>query len=1084
MKTPVSKPVLAIAVLGLALSAFVVWFGLHSRKPAGPEITSVAVKNSDTPSVPKFLNASPSKKIATASAPAVVAANDNSLPVIPISLAPFLDVVDANVAKTDSAMMAMPHGAQTFGGINFLLEGALNLQGLATMEEQKKHYRTNALVELDAPGSGAEKSAPAALGKSIACIYLLAGGRFSSVTAGDKMADVVWYYDDNSVLRTPLQNNIHVRDWWRRPYEQPTRLPNANTKVAWHSAKPSENGRTLRLYRIAVVNPRPDKTIRAIGFNSAMNRPSLFVAALTLDPLLPGVRPDNLTSEEAADPELNGQLQLYVQDANGQPLPGAEVKANFKAGKLDAPGQKFTTDQNGQVRVHYPDTGLENLEASAEYEGFSGRKMKWDVAGGDKIPDSYTLKLSAEVKISGLVVDEADHPISGAKINLYRFWRGGEDDPNRKGEQTSFSSQIQNTDAQGRWQAGGLPVTLLGNIGFGVTHPDFVGANDNVGDNPTTEKKLRDGTYQTVLKQGATVKGRVVDGAGGAVSNATVWAGRKYNSERQQTTADAGGKFSFRNLPDGELPFTAMSKGFAPAVKMATVSAGMAEIIIRVQAGKLLQGHVQDESSQPVANARVGLENNGMDGVENAVDFTANTDAKGNFTWDGAPDEELTFYIFHDGFEAKRNAKLKPGAENIITLQHARTLTGLVLDAATEQPVTKFSVRTGTTSEGNEDNVYGVIRDKNFSAADGRFKTTLDEESDNAALVTADGYESKVEKFSPGDSGSVQVTARLKSANSIEGVVLSPDGTPAPGVTVAAAAENGRGGYIQMTGGRLRSYDSRTKIATTDDQGHFKLTSAPDKGLIVAAGEAGFARQPVAELKGNATIRLEAWGRIEGTLKIGGEPGVGKDLLFTLQLAGISTDFNGYKSTTDAQGKFTIEKVPPGEGSIVRLIKTSASSWSHSDNTTVQVKADETTQVSLGDNGAVIAGRYRYSFQPTNETPLNMEGSLMSQLPMPSAPSFTSQAEAQAFFNSPAWKAASRRQKHYTLELLPGGGFTADNVAAGDYSLNITVHPGGDRSWSKPTVAEGSTQITVPESFNPATPIDAGEVLLQPPTPQ
>jgi uncharacterized GH25 family protein len=1075
MKNHISRSVLAIVGAGVFLTAAILWFGLHSPEkkaaPSAPPVLAVAVAAKPVAAPP--------------SPPPVrtpVKASDDSSgipPVIPISLTNVLDAAENNIAQSDSAMQTLPHGTQVFGGIEFWLQGMIHLQGVATRDEQKKNFRVSVAVPLDETNVVDGQLTVTPRGRNIACLYLLGGTRFTSPQSGEKVADVLWHYADGTASRSAIKYNVQVRDWARKAYEEPAQLPDALTRVAWKGPHPTRKDRSLRLYRVALVNPHPEKVINSLEFASALARPSLLVLALTLDPLLPGARPDDLTSAEMADPELHGHLELLVQDADGHPLPDATITATTRSKGNGSLNRKFTTDITGVAHVNFSDENLESLDVGAEHDGFSGRKMLWDVTGGDTIPASYTLKLGAEVKIGGIVVNEEGNPVPDADIRLYRFWRGGEDDPNRKGEQPAFTSQTQKTDAQGQWQAGGLPVALMGNIGFEVKHTDYLSVSENVGDNSTTEKQLRAGTCKTVLKRGLMVRGRVLDGTGNPVAGAKVWFGQRYYSDRQQTGSDAEGKFSFNNIKDGEGLFSAMASGYAAASKTVAVAPEMPEIIFRLQPGNTLRGHVQDEAGQPVANAQIGLENNGMNSPENALDFSAHTDSNGDFTWDSAPAATLTLYVFHDGFEAKRDAKVSPNQDNIITLRRSRTLSGLVLDAETEQPVTKFTVRTGKASDSGED-VYGVIRYKNFAAADGRFSMTMEEEEDNAVLVMAEGYTDKVEKFPADSTQTIQVVVHLKPATILSGVVLAPDGSPAPGVTVAAGSSEGSHHYVQLTGGRLRSYDSQTKVATTDEQGRFKLGTVPDDGLVVAAGDAGFTRVPLAEVKNSPTITLQAWGRIEGVLHSGGQPAAGKDLLFTLQIPGISTDFNGFKSTTDEQGKFTMEKIPPGEGAIVRLIQTTPHSWSHSDSTTVEVKPGETTQVSLGDNGALIVGHYRYSFSPTNDTPLQLEGYLSLQVAMPAVPAFNSPAEAQAFFKSPEWQAAAKLQKHYTVEMKPDGSFTADNVVPGNYALNITVRVGGDQAWRNPPVAQGATQVTVPDSFSPSQPVDAGEVLLNP----
>ena len=702
--------------------------------------------------------------------------------------------------------------------------------------------------------------------------------------------------------------------------------------------------------------------------------------------------------------------------------------------------------------------------------------MRWDLQGGDTVPASYTLKLGSEVKIGGLVVDNGENPISGAEISLYRFWSGSDAAPDKKGEQPSFSNQTQTTDDQGRWQAKGLPPQLLDHIMFDVKHPDFVSTNINLAANAATEKQLRDGTLKIVLLRGLDVHGRVVDESDNPVSGATVWAGRKYYRDRQQTQSDDQGRFSFRNVKDGDTLFSVMAKDHSPDSKTVNVQANMSEIVFKLKAGSVIRAHVEDESNQPVADARVSLEGSPGEAAYDSYEFSANTDSQGNFTWDSAPDEPMPFYIYHDGFEAKRGVKLAPNQDNTVTMHPSRQLQGQVLDDTTDQAVTNFTVRTGTASPDNSD-VYGVIRNHEFSAADGRFAIAIDEESDNAVFVTAGGYADQVQKMPDAQNGTVQIVVRLKPAAGLSGVVLAPDGSPAPGVNVAVSGDVMHS-FIQLVGGQLRSYDSRSKMATTDEEGHFYIPSVPDDGTVVAAGEPGFASAPLADVRSSGIITLQPWGRIEGTLKIGGQPGVGKDLLFTLSIPGISMDFNGYKVATDDQGQFTMETIPPGDGAIVRLIANPPNSWTYSDSTPVTVKPGVTTQVTLGDNGATLVGRIRFDNPPPNNAALNYQGNVSGQ--MPQMPVFHSSAEAQAYFKTPEYRALAKLRKNYAIEMNPDGSFTVEDVVPGTYSLNIFARVNSGNPWSQPPVAQGLTTVTVPDSFSPTTPIDIGEVELVP----
>src|SRR6516164_1743476 len=127
-------------------------------------------------------------------------------------------------------------------------------------------------------------------------------------------------------------------------------------------------------------------------------------------------RVTNSTPADASDAEPQGRLQLTVLDAQGRPLPDAQVSAKTRDSGPKSVTKNLVTDNTGMALVRYPDSGFQTLEVSADHVDYSGRKVLWDLKSGDTIPASYTLKLSAEVTIGGIVIDTAENPISGAEI--------------------------------------------------------------------------------------------------------------------------------------------------------------------------------------------------------------------------------------------------------------------------------------------------------------------------------------------------------------------------------------------------------------------------------------------------------------------------------------------------------------------------------------------------------------------------------------------------------------------------------------------------------------------------------------------
>lgn len=120
------------------------------------------------------------------------------------------------------------------------------------------------------------------------------------------------------------------------------------------------------------------------------------------------------------------------------------------------------------------------------------------------------------------------------------------------------------------------------------------------------------------------------------------------------------------------------------------------------------------------------------------------------------------------------------------------------------------------------------------------------------------------------------------------------------------------------------------KGAITDEAGQLQISSLPDTGTVVAAGGLGFAAVPLAEVQASGTVILQSYGRVTGVCKVGGKPVAGRELWLTLPRLGLCTDFYSYTAITDAEGLFTIDKVPPGRGTLARTVKISPYTSNHS----------------------------------------------------------------------------------------------------------------------------------------------------------
>ena len=1075
-----SGPVLAFGIVGLAIILGVSWLGYQrqqARSTAMAGVETVAVAD------PAPTTNAETEVVSTTSEEEAQTFPTGLPPVTPISLVPHLIEAENSTWLKDEQYKLIPRGTQDLGGIEFHLEGMVQLQGRLSKDWKKRSYRQQVSIPLALTNQTDAGFEIIPRGSNIASIYLLAGTRYENETEA-VAANLVWRYSDGTSATTPIQFNVHVRDWIREEFEQPDHLPYPFTKVVWTTPVPKQPQRALRLYRLGLANPAPKKVIERLDFMGMTGDATLFITALTLDPVRLGQRLDGTPDLEPTDAAFGNLLQLQVVGPDDQPIAKAKIRLQIRR-KAGAENPNVTrtlaTDSSGALGIKYSAEGLQSFDVSATHEDFGGRKMLWDLSAGDLMPAAYLLKLGGGISLGGTVVDDADQPIAEAKLSFHRFWRGEDESPNKAGNQPDFQSRTVTTDATGRWQLRGVPKELLDNIGFNLTHPDFAATNINLRSSSADEAKLRDGTHKIVLRRGLIVQGRVLDESDNPIIDARVWAGRANYSNTQETKTDAKGAFSFQGLTEGAQSFSVLAKNFKPVVTNLTVKTGMAEIIFRLGAGLTLRGLVKNEAGEPVSGVRISLEDE-HGGVSRDYQFEMTSDKEGRFEWNGAPEEKIKFCFLKQGYEAKRGQKLQTTEENIITLRKGRKVQAWVVDAETEKPITKFRGGVGRNHDyGDSENFYAEWPGmKSYTDANGMFTADLNEEQVNAIKVEADDYAAKVEKLPAAENGVVQVTLRLKPSSSVRGILVNAQGQPVPGATVALTKDSSSGGpQIQLRKGRLSSYNRDTKIVTTDAEGKFTLGSPPETGgLVVAAAETGFARASVEEVRASGRLVLQEFGRVEGTIKVAGSPSEGQEFMFSLMNIGVSPDWESYRTKSDADGKFAFEKIPPGEGQVVRLIKTSPNSWMHSHQTTITIESGQIARVSFGEEGAVIKGQVRLEVPAGEGEQITFGGNLNSKSDF--RHSFASPEEANAFYKSDEWKQEMKRRKYFGVAVNADGSFSLDSIPPGEYTLSITANKPGRDPWNSTPVASGSATVTVPESASPYAPIGISDIILTP----
>ena len=193
-------------------------------------------------------------------------------------------------------------------------------------------------------------------------------------------------------------------------------------------------------------------------------------------------------------------------------------------------------------------------------------------------------------------------------------------------------------------------------------------------------------------------------------------------------------------------------------------------------------------------------------------------------------------------------------------------------------------------------------------------------------------------------------------------------------------------------------------------------------------------------------------------------------------------DWDGYKAETDERGKFVMNKVPPGQRGLIRLIQTEANSWAHAQNIPVEVKPGETTEVTIGGTGATISGHADGQAVMAGKEGARLHGCLSTPSPRPPE-GFKTPEEYRAWAELPEVKAAQQAVRNYTAEMKPDGTFSFDGVAPGQYTLNLMAmmpKPDGQR-WETVQLGQTSVPVNVPETAaNGTVSLELGELPLQP----
>src|SRR2546428_10889253 len=97
----------------------------------------------------------------------------------------------------------------------------------------------------------------------------------------------------------------------------------------------------------------------------------------------------------------------------------------------------------------------------------------------------------------------------------------------------------------------------------------------------------------------------------------------------------------------------------------------------------------------------------------------------------------------------------------------------------------------------------------------------------------------------------------------------------------------------------------------------------------------------------------------------------------------VNFDFLSFRANTDAQGHFLFPKVPAGKYTVIRLVHQTPNSFAHQPlpDSEVEIRAGETSTVTLGGNGYTVRAHARWPAGVTPDKNWHLMASVHTALP-------------------------------------------------------------------------------------------------------
>jgi hypothetical protein len=437
------------------------------------------------------------------------------------------------------------------------------------------------------------------------------------------------------------------------------------------------------------------------------------------------------------------------------------------------------------------------------------------------------------------------------------------------------------------------------------------------------------------------------------------------------------------------------------------------------------------------------------------------------------------------------SVKVHPdGEEHVVTLPPAVTIAGTVRDDLTGALIPKFRIITGWPAKqfvnGAMTNIaqWSTIDRFWMNFSGGEYRHSFEEPvvgrvADPSYIFKfeAEGYAPFVSRVVRADEGEVRLDVTLRKTESSMITALLPDGSPAARADVGLVWPGAR--LELIPGGFSRNHvQDLTALLQANAEGRFRLAQNDAILRVIVAHAKGFADTTPSALSADANIRLQPWGRLEGTYLAGDKPA--RDRSLTLEYGGglATISASGFKAQSDAHGHFVFPQAPPGRNKLMRVITLSSNSWTSEPVTEVEIRPGETTSVTLGASNCTVTVHLRWPDGVKRQGNWRVFASMDTSFPQLPAEVANNPQALSAWRQTPEFRALAAHARHYSLIEDMTGLWSAEDVAPGNYALAVNVVDPPTASGQGSNRAHAHATVTV-SADSAGQILDLGDIVLE-----